>query len=79
MQFMWGSKRWLAYGYHYFIGDVQKAEGAYKACIEYDPARIDCVIFLSRLYLTGEWDDHAEWLFCCGFTRRYPKIAVPLG
>lgn len=51
---MWGSKRWLAYGYHFFIGDGEMAEAAYEACFDYDPARVDCVVFLSRLYLASE-------------------------
>ena len=53
-QFVWGAKRWLAYGYHFFVGDKEKAETAYEACVDYDPARVDCVVFLSRLYLAGE-------------------------
>lgn len=56
-QLVWGSKRWLAYGYHFFTGDKEKAEAAYEACRDYDPARVDCVAFLSRLYLAGECDD----------------------
>lgn len=52
---MWGSLRWLAYGYYYFVGDIDKAKEAYGDCIEYDTARVDCVVFLSRLYLESEW------------------------
>eukprot|EP00752_Nemacystus_decipiens_P003054 g2831.t1 len=59
-EFVWGSKRWLAYGYHFFIGDSKKAEEAYEACLDYDPARVDCIVFLSRLYLAnGDLD--AAW------------------
>lgn len=58
-QFVWGSKRWLAYGYYYFIGDSERAKRAYEDCIEYDPARVDCVVFLSRLYLDSEYDSIA--------------------
>ncbi|CAM9404102.1 unnamed protein product, partial [Pylaiella littoralis] len=59
-EFVWGSLRWLAYGYHYFVGDADKAKRAYEACIEYDPARVDCLVFLSRLHLEhGDLD--AAW------------------
>lgn len=51
---MWASKRWLSYGYHYFVGDSEEAEKMYKSCIEYDPARIDCLVFLSRLHLDSK-------------------------
>lgn len=57
IQFVWGSFRWLAYGYYYFLGDVDKAKGAYEDCIEYDTVRVDCVVFLSRLYLESESND----------------------
>eukprot|EP00903_Cladosiphon_okamuranus_P016556 g15273.t1 len=59
-ELVWGSKRWLAYGYHFFIGDKEKAEAAYEACLDYDPARVDCVAFLSRLYL-ADGDLDAAW------------------
>lgn len=51
---MWSSIRWLAYGYHYFMGDTQEAERLYLQCIDYDPSRVDCIVFLSRVHLNSE-------------------------
>ncbi|CAN0082541.1 unnamed protein product, partial [Ectocarpus sp. 4 AP-2014] len=66
-ELVWGSKRWLSYGYHYFVGDSEEAEKMYKSCIEYDRARIDCLVFLSRLHLDNNaldaaWDTAKEGL-----------------
>ncbi|CAN0301414.1 unnamed protein product [Ectocarpus sp. 12 AP-2014] len=66
-ELVWGSKRWLSYGYHYFVGDNEEAEKMYQSCIEYDRARIDCLVFLSRLHLDNNaldaaWDTAKEGL-----------------
>ncbi|CAM9588914.1 unnamed protein product, partial [Scytosiphon promiscuus] len=59
-ELVWGSKRWLAYGYQYFIGDAEEARAVYEDCIAYDPTRVDCTAFLSRLFLdNGDLD--AAW------------------
>ncbi|CAM9598808.1 unnamed protein product, partial [Laminaria digitata] len=60
-QYVWSSIRWLAYGYHYFMADNQEAERLYLQCIDYDQGRVDCIIFLSRVYfdngnLVDAWD-----------------------
>lgn len=75
-QFVWGSKRWLAYGYDFFIGDKEKAEAAYEACFDYDPARVDCLAFLSRLYLASEC---AAWLAsCCALIPQKARPSIDL-
>lgn len=49
-QFVWSSIRWLAYSYHYFMGNSREAERWYHECIDYDPSRVDCIAFLSRVH-----------------------------
>ena len=44
----------MAYGYHYFVGDAAEAEMWYRKCIDYDATRVDCEVFLSRLFLDSE-------------------------
>jgi hypothetical protein len=46
----WAAMRWVAYAYHNFLSAHDKAEYWYKRCVEFDPPRADCPVFLSKLY-----------------------------
>jgi len=46
----WAAMRWLAYAYQNFRQNSQKAEYWYQRCVDFDPARADCPVFLAKLY-----------------------------
>jgi len=46
----WAAMRWLAYAYQNFQVDFDKAQHWYTKCVDFDPERPDCPVFLSKLY-----------------------------
>jgi len=46
----WAAMRWLAYAYQNFRQVFEKSEYWYKRCVDFDPPRADCPVFLSKLY-----------------------------
>lgn len=48
----WAAMRWLAYAFQNFRVSFEQSEHWYLRCIEFDPPRADCPVFLSKLYRT---------------------------
>ena len=45
----WASARFLGYAYQFFRFNVDEATWWYTKCIEVDPARADCPVYLAKL------------------------------
>jgi hypothetical protein len=55
-----------------FVNDFEKAEHWYRQCTSFDPERVDCPIFLARLYT--DWGKPAQaWQQCIkALSSNYP-------
>jgi len=46
----WASMRWLAHSFHFYKKDFVEAEKWYQACTNFDGRRVDCSVYLAKLY-----------------------------
>lgn len=85
----WSSLRWLGYSFQFLLSNYEQGVDWYTRCVEFDPARPDCPVFLSKHHRThghskAAWESVQTALVQAPVDRRFgnnfyvSKCSLPL-